>query len=238
MTVDRSHPLGQTLHESLDRSHGGNHLVLPGRRLTVAQSVASGVPNTSHTRDLVLSQVPWHTLLGAGSYDGPLGAYIVTQTGYEWSHAAEAGGTGSGYAQPSLWVGRRTGSAPSKTVHMESGATTGTGTAEDCAIEIPGLLGEVLWSGQNWTTGTTLAVTGPKRGYFVPGALLVALARFKSGGAGGLSAALTTGQAAYSTHMGSLAQIWLYRYLPGSRPGVTFGFARSTACSGLLAIIR
>jgi len=210
----------------------------PPRRILIGQRQESGLPTSSHSRSIVLTHTPYFPILGIGGYDGPQGLWDVSQPGYEWSPGPVAGGTGSGYAQPTIWFGRRTGSAPSKTISAQGGGGSGTGYEECAFVEMPGLLGEVLWSGQVWGTSTSMTVAAMKRGLAVPGALLLAVSRFKSGGAGGGSVVLSNGQAPILALMGNLTLAWIFRYIPGSRPSAAFGFARSTASSALLAVIR
>jgi hypothetical protein len=223
--------------ESLNR----DHLSETPRKWTIGQSFSSGIPTNSPQRIITFTNTPQWPILAIGGYDAPEGLWDISQNqGYEWSPAAIAGSTGTGAGSSTFWIGRRTSPTPGKAYTMQGGAGSGTGFEECCLIEMPGLIGEVLWQGQTSGTSTTLTTPTPKQGYWVPGCIFLVTGRWRSGGASSFSITLTTKQE--GSHvlvmMGNITIAWLYRYIPGSRPAATVVYARSVLAGLQAAIIR
>lgn len=221
--------------ESLNR----DHFQTGPRRITVGQRFESGIPTNSSSRTITFTNVPQWPILAIGGYDAPEGLWDISQnTGYGWSPQAISGSTGTGAGSSTFWFGRRELSSPSKTYTAQGGAGSGTGFEECAAIELPGLIGEVLWQAQTSGTSTTLATPQAKQGYWVPGCLFLVVGRWRSGGASSFAITMSNGQTPFLTLMGNITIAYLFRYLPGSRPVATVVYARSVIAGLQAAIIR
>lgn len=209
------------------------------RKLTIGQRQESGIPSNAPTRTLTLTNFPQFPLLGLGGEDSPQGTYDFVQTGYRWTQASVSGGSGTGAGSSTVGIGRRSAPVPAKAIATNGAGGGGTGFEESCVIEIPGLLGEILWQGQTSGTSTTLVTPQPKRGYWVPGCLFVVLGRWRSGGASSFTYTMSNGQQPIlGPLMGNITGAMIYRYLPGSRPTCTVVYARSVFASLQALIIR
>jgi hypothetical protein len=221
-------------------------LVVPPRRLvlpqlTVIQS-ATGWTASSTPADVTvnLGRAPSQPLLGFTSSDSAVGNYLTKpQTGaaYKWWGPVASSGPLSSYGSSGLWVGKRLGAEqPVVGTHLYSG-----GVFPDASVvEIAGLLGEVVWTTALYASGTGVTLDAPPWPIWEAGLLLVTGGRFKSGGSGGATPSVSPSQGAAisSTGGGVLGRLTIYRYIPGTRPVVSWSFARSTACSAFAAIMR
>lgn len=213
---------------------------MPGRsglrRQVILQTASqwSGSSSSDITNTVTFGRTPSGIILAAGSTDAALGAYSASLSGYETCPYVVSG-PNQNYGSSALWIARRSTGAVGTGMSFVGNSSW----ADAMAADVLGIKGEVLWSTHTWSGGgSSVALSAPAKGIRELGLLLVTGGRFKSGGAGGLSSSVSPAQPILAEPTGVLGAFSIYRYVPNSKPAVTWSFARGTNCSAWAVILR
>lgn len=179
-----------------------------------------------------LTKPPWRTVLnGAVRTAGPATVTSYTAPGYEWLWGPE-GNPSATWSSAEIMVGRRVQA-------LAYSAAPSFGSADQYSFaELAGIRGEILWARiNNINSATTVTTTAPVQPFYETGLIFVAVCSTRAA-SGAPSGVHSQGLTAIADVAQTAGRMYVYRYLPGSKPTVAWTTPASGNHGLITAIIR